>query len=95
MLGRIEVEQGNIDEGIALFEAVWQRIADDPNTRPDDRADVAFRLAKALWDAGRERERERALELARRARAALIETGEVGAEELAEVEASLAKRELE
>lgn len=53
-------------------------------------AEARFMLARALWAAGRNR--GRAVELARQARDAYREAGTAKEQELAEVEAWLAKR---
>jgi hypothetical protein len=57
--------------------------------RPDERPEVQFLLARALWESGRDRPRGRAL--AAQARAAYATLGRGHEQELATVEAWLAR----
>jgi tetratricopeptide (TPR) repeat protein len=86
-LGQVALGRGEPAAAIPLFERAEAIGARQP--RPADLADARFNLARALWEAGRDR--ARSLALARRARAGLAAAGEAKRAELAAVDAWLAR----
>jgi eukaryotic-like serine/threonine-protein kinase len=88
-LARIALARGRPADAAALAERAV-KVRGDGDAPGGDVAEARFVLARALWDASRER--PRALALAEQAREAYREAGDGKAMELAEVEAWLRAR---
>ncbi len=87
-LGKLYLDQGRPSQALPPLERAVTVC--DKAAPPRWQADARFVLARALWESGHG---ERALRLAREARARLLSLGEQDKAALAEVEAWLAQRE--
>ncbi len=83
-LADVLISQGRPDEALPLAEASWARHLEE-DVLIENRAYVAFVLARALWSA-KERDRGRARQLAEEALAAYREAGEVFASQVERTE---------
>lgn len=85
-LGKLRMEQGRPAEAVPVLERAVGVC--DRTAPPEWQAEARFALARALWEAGRDR--QQALFVARRARAIFVESGDK--ENIAAVDAWLAGR---
>ena len=81
MQGDVMLAEGRVADAIPLIEQALSTLDQDDNTRPQDRADAEYTLARALW-AVTPRQTARATALAESARRRLVAIGSPDAEDV-------------